>query len=582
MANVLLIAVAGLDWAGFVRRRGSGGLAALEDLRRRGVVGVWPALQSHDDPAAWACLASGQPPEANGLWRTNEAFNGGVRPVTRASWRSPPLWALLSAAGVTTASVAWPGSRPGDAWAGLHLDEDFAVPSGRTGAEWALPPHCAPPDAREDVRDIRVHPTEITAEMLKAFVPGLGAIDQSRDANLPRLALALAEAATVQAGAEWILRQGQAQALFVRQSWLGRVRATFEAAEAPFDGVVEAAWRFADGLVRYLADLAGPDWLVLVASPGWAWRPGLLLAAGPGVSPDPEPQTWDMLDLAPTVLARFGLAAPQFPGRSLDPIAPVPGTRAVPAVIVAPPPPPDAALLEAAVQAGYSPPPPAPDGWHAQGLAELSALILPREPERAGEAALAALRLDPANLLALSIRAAACVQLDEPDPLPELARALNAAAPARGWGALAQGAYHLMRNELGAATPWLTKAEADPEIETRLRIGAAWLAAERPTDAERVFKGVLAQAPENASAEIGLAVAARTRRDFLQAEQWLLRAIRHDPGRAMAHLQLAFIYAATGRPEMAERASASAVRLGVAAEAAALARSGSPASEQSG
>ena len=574
MANLLVIGAAGLDWAGFVRRRGEGGLPALEALRRRGVAGAWPALPAPAEPAAWGCLVTGQPPEAHGLWRSTEAFGGGVRPATRAAWAWPPLWAALTAAGVATASVDWPGSRPGAAWSGVHLDEDFAQPSGRHPAEWALPLRCAPADPREALRDIRVHPTEITGEMLKPFAPALASIDQSRDTGLPRLALAMSRAATVQAGAEWILRRGSAEAVFVRQPWLGQVRGAFEGARAPFDGVVDAAWRFADGLIGYLAALAGPGALVVMASPGWASRPGFLLAAGPGVAADPEPQTWDMLDLAPTLLARFGLVDDRLPGRRIESISPARALRAAPEVSPETATEPDQGLLEAAVAAGYAAPPPASAVWRARGLAELAALILPRAPDRAGAIAAAALEVDPGDVVALSVRAMASTQTDDPEPLPELAAALTAAAPGRGWGALAQGAYHVMRSEVNAAAPWLVRAEADPETETRLRVAAAWLAAQRPADAERVFRAVLEREPENASAEVGLAVTAQAGRDFLAAEQSLLRALRHDPGRVAAHLELARVYAATGRSEMAQRASASALRLGAAAEEVSRARSG--------
>ena len=51
---------------------------------------------------------------------------GGHRPLTLASWRAPPVWATLQAAGVQTASIDWPGARPGTAQAGVHIDPDFA------------------------------------------------------------------------------------------------------------------------------------------------------------------------------------------------------------------------------------------------------------------------------------------------------------------------------------------------------------------------------------------------------------------------------------------------------------------------
>jgi hypothetical protein len=59
-------------------------------------------------------------------------------------------WKRLEAAGISTGSVGWPALRPGADWAGVHLDETFAEPNGKTAADWALPLSCASSDARED------------------------------------------------------------------------------------------------------------------------------------------------------------------------------------------------------------------------------------------------------------------------------------------------------------------------------------------------------------------------------------------------------------------------------------------------
>ena len=312
----------------------------------------------------------------------------------------------------------------------------------------------------------------------------------------------------------------------------------------------------------------------MVVSPGWGAKPGLLLAAGAGVRPDPEFQGADFLDIAPTLLARFGLEDPTLPGRPITALTPAGDRARAPSPDPEPPAPPDRALLQAAADQGYPPPVQAPPAWHAQGLAELGLMVLQRTPATARDAAQAALRLDPDNPLALAVLAVAHVHLEESEPLPALAEALMRTAPDRGWGALAQGAYHVLRGEAGAAAPWLVKAEADTDPESLLNVAALWLAAGRPHDAERVFDAILARDPENVPAGIGLGMTAGARRDFRTAEVALQRVLRQDPARAPAWLQLAQIYARTGRRPEAERAAAAAARLGASADQAAAAREG--------
>ena len=573
MTRLLLICADGADYDGFLRRLAGGGLPNLAGLQRRGAAGPLSG-GSGNMLADLATLATGVQPEAHGVVGAEEAWAGGLRPISRASWRTPPVWARLAAAGVTTGGIAWPAMRPGAAWPGVHLDEDFIEATGETHDDWVLPRRCAPANLREDLRQRRVHPTDITGAMLKPLVPALAELDQSRDAGLPRLAVAMARAASVQAGAVWLLEQIRPQAVFVRQPWLGEVRRDFEKErDGPFGGVIDGAWRFLDGLVGRLADLAGPDAMVLFTSVASRGRPGVLLAAGGNVSVGVALEPANLPDLAPTVLARFGLEDPGL-APTIEALAPVRPRTSAPAAALPAQPEPDVALLQAAAAAGYAPPEPAPASWRARRLADVGLLMLQRSPRGAGEAARGALALDPAHPAALALAAMAHLALEEPDPLPALADALAEVAPARGWSALARGAYHVIRREPALAAPLLRTAEADTNIETRVHVAAMWLAADRPADAERVFRAIIESDADNAPAQIGLAMTASARRDFITAEARLHDALRCDPGRPGIYLQLAHIYARTARPGQAAQAAASARRLGADEALAAAAREG--------
>ena len=577
MTRLLLIGASGLDWRGFDRLGRSGALPNLTGLGRRGAAG-WLRGAPPSRRAAWASLITGCQPEAHGVYREHETWAGGLRPISRASWAAAPVWARLSAADISTGSVAWPSSRPGASWAGWHLDEDFVEATGRRGLDWALPLRCVPDDLRDAIGERRVHPTDITAAMLRPLAPGLADIDQSRDAGLPLLAIAMAQAATIQAAAVWLLSERRPDALFVHQPWLGRVRASFdERSEGPFADTVAGAWRFLDGLVGGLVDLAGPETLVVLASPGWGSTPGVLLAAGAGLPVDAEFQGASLLDLAPTVLGWFGLEDRDLPGRRIAPLdaaardylpAPTPAPGPVSAVEA------DPDLMRIALDAGYPPPRPPTPRWRAQGLAELAFLLLPRTPQSAEEVSQAALSLDPDNVLALRLRAMALVALEEPEPLADIADALDRAAPTRAWGALARGAYHVLRGETSLAAPWLVKAEADTEPEALLNVATVWLAASRPTNAERVFHAILARDPDNVPAQIGLSMTAMARRDFPAAEAALQRARDQDPGRATIYLQLAQLYARTARTVQAGQMADIALRLGAAETLTQAAREG--------
>lgn len=577
MTRLLLIGAPGMDWASFEASTRTGDLPELAALRARGVAGWLAGAPLSEGPAAWASIATGVQPEAHGVWRDREEWSGGVRATSKASWRTAPLWSRLEAAGVSTGGVAWPAAGPGDAWPGVHLDDSFAEASGVTADEWALPLHCAPPDIRESIREHRVHPSNITATMLAPLVPGLSRVDRSRDQILPALVRGMARVATIQSASVWMLAEQSPapDAMFVHQRWLGRVRAGFEARRDPlFAEVVPAAWRFLDSLIGRLTALAGPETLVMVVSPGWRALPGVVLAAGGGIAADAEVWGAGLLDIAPTVLGAFGLEDPGLPGRRVSRIAPAAPLGRAPVLKVDAPARVDRGLVFAMRSHGYRPPPRASRAWRARGLAELSQMMLDRRPAAAGDVAQAALRLNPGNVLALRIRVRAHVALAEAEPLPPLGDLLLQAAPDRGWGALAHGAYHVLRKERALAASWLTRAEADSDVGTLLTVAAVWLSMSRPASAARVFKAVLAIDPSNASAEIGLSMTALARRDFMSAEAGLLRALKTDPGRPAAYLQLAQTYARSGRKAEAGRAAAAALCLGAPPAMVAAAREG--------
>lgn len=578
MTRLLLIAASGIDWAGFDAKTRSGELPALTALRARGAAGWLGGAPITAGPAGWASMATGLPPEVHGVWRNVEAWPGGVRPVGQASWRHPPVWARVEAAGVSTGSVDWRASRPGAAWPGVHVDESYAEPTGPRAADWAMPRRCTPDALRAVLRPRRVHPLDVTAAMLAPLVPDLPRLDQTRDNGLPAIAIAMARAATVQSAAVWMLHEreeGAPDAVFIHHSWLGRTRLGFESrGEGHFENVIPGAWRFLDGLLGRLVGLAGPDALILVISPGWRGAPGVVIAAGAGVTASGEPQGAGLLDIVPTVLARFGLKDDKLPGRPMSalraPLSPRPAPR--PAMAAAEKP--DPLLVYSVRKHGFRPPPRPGRRWKAQGLAELAYLLLDRDPVAARKLADAALKDDTRNVTALRVNARAALALEDTDALPALARALEDAAPQRGWGAVAQGAYHVLRGEIALAAPFLRRAENDPDPTTLLTIAAIWLSASRVASAERVFRTVLERDPRSVTAQIGLAIGAVARRDFMAAEQALRRALALDPGRPTIHLQLAQTYARSGRKAEAAGSAAMAMRLGVPRDLADAAAAG--------
>jgi tetratricopeptide (TPR) repeat protein len=279
------------------------------------------------------------------------------------------------------------------------------------------------------------------------------------------------------------------------------------------------------------------------------------------------------VQMAATALAAFGLEDPALPP-AVEGLVQLGSPKPVREAPVAAPVAPDLELLRQVAAAGYAPPPAASAAWRAQGLADLALMLLARDPQAALATAEAALEADGDLVAALAAKALALVALQRADPLPALADKLTRLAPRRGWGSLAQAAFHALKDEPAEAVPWLMKAEADQDPEAQTRIAAIWFAIGRANEAERVFRDLLARMPNHAAAAVGLGMAAVARRDFRAAEEALQRAIAVDPGRPAAYLQLANVYAHTARRPEAAQAAARALSLGASPEQAEAARAG--------
>jgi tetratricopeptide (TPR) repeat protein len=389
--------------------------------------------------------------------------------------------------------------------------------------------------------------------------------------------MGLAQAATVQMAATWMLEEARPEAVFVHHPWLGQIRhASKTRPGSDFASALPAAWRFLDGLMGRLAAVAGPETLVLMVSPGWRSAPGVVLAVGAGVDPSDDTfQGASLLDIAPTALAHFGLEDVSLRGRRLASVAAV-----EPLKLASAPPPieapakPDPLLAYTLRKQGYRAPPMPGRIWRAEGLAELAFMMLERDPAGAGRVAQAALLQDSANIVALRAKVRAHVVLGEAEPLPVLGDRLLELAPDRGWGPLAHGAHHVLRGEKALASKWLVRAETDPDVSTLLTVAGVWLAASRYDAAGRVFKAILAADASNVTADVGLDITHIRRRNFIDAEFGLLRALKHDPGRPAIYLQLAQVYAHTGRKADADRSLAIAIGMGAAPATAAATRLG--------
>lgn len=540
--KLLLVHLDGIDWASLVARVRAGSLPAIAGLMARGACGRLLSNVPVASPAALATLMTGQPPQAHGIITGWEPWAGGLRPAGRTAWCVDPLWLRLADAGFVTSSIGLPTMRPGAAWPGNHIDDRLALPDGRSWQTWSLPRDVAPPDLREDLRDLRVHPTDITSEMLRPLVPAMSGIDQEQDHRLVDLALALARLTTNDAAAQALLTERPWDAAFVHHDWLSQVGHRFTGASGPYEGVVDAAWTMVDAVMAGLDAICSADTMLMMVSLGRTGNAGTIVARGPSITPRSSLAQMRSMDLAPTVLAWFGLADENLPGKaqlggSALRAAPPPRERMPPA-------PPSAPDIARVTTFGLTPPA-ADTDTAAHTLAARAELLMASDPTEAGRLAEEALAAGPDAILPLGLLAAARVATGQANDLPALADRLAAIIPDHPWEALIRAGYHAIRKEASQAAPYLQRAGQARDCDVRLRAAAGWLMLKRPDEAKRLLEPLHAEQPDRTDILVGLAMAAASRP--LEAERWLRRALILDPINPIARVALNDLLTATGR-----------------------------------
>jgi tetratricopeptide (TPR) repeat protein len=618
--RVLLLGWAGADWRLIQPLLDTGRLPHLDSLIQRGVMGNLFAPAPLTPPILWTDIATGRRADAHGiLGFAKPQQNGvGMAPVDAADVQTPSLWEWVRAAGRHARVVGWPVTHPAvcgeDAAGSVTVVSDaFAEARGDSFDAWPLREGTVSDPALEAVlAELRLHPTEVTAEQLLPFVPRLADIDQETDERLPLLVASLARAASVHGAGTWLAEHREWNLLAIHFELIERLSAAFLRYRAPhmphvserdfqiYQEVVDGAYQFMDLLLgRYLA-LVPPTTRVMIVSdhgfhvnqlrpaplrqgigdpPARGYRElGIVVCAGSGIKQDELVFGATLLDVAPTVLHLLGLPIP----RELE-------GQALTRMLLEPMAPASSDMLQTA----HQPLPAVPDSdWAAGRLRELMTLgylaPIPADPEEAAEQIQIA-RLDHLAQVHLSRRRwhdALAVLEELLDLAPErmgthlaIARCHYALGDLSACRAVVNdlvasglhgpsldyllGQLCLKEGDPAAARTHLERAEAAGVGGWHLleRIGRTHLEAGDPEAAERAFRGTLDIDPEHALALGGLGVSLAKQGRHSEAVECLMRSLgvlQHQPD---VHFNLGLSLAALGNPAAALQALGNALAI---------------------
>src|SRR5262249_29266075 len=183
------------DWKISDRVRNDGESANVARYSSEGVRGNHATLYPALSPMLWTSIATGKRPGKHGIHGFSEVAEDGlsVRPVSNLGRKTKAFWNILNQHGKRSIVVGWWPSHPAEPIRGAMVSNHFPPQPGdrpdaplRPGAVW-------PPEEAEALADLRVHPTEISSDILRLFAPEWARVDQRKDRIVHDLATIIAE-----------------------------------------------------------------------------------------------------------------------------------------------------------------------------------------------------------------------------------------------------------------------------------------------------------------------------------------------------------------------------------------------------
>lgn len=314
-----------VGWDGVDSRRlqtllAAGRLPYLNSLVESGAILKLAIPRPAFPAAAWTSLATGKRPHEHGVLHEACRVGGSpaLLPISRHEWKCLPLWNVLSRQGLVSHVVGWPVTHPADSHLGICVSDQFAcIHTGDSYAAGAVK-SVAPPEAAHGFYERRMTPQQVEdvtlAQLLPEYERGAQAYSQVETACRELLA----KTATLFRSIRWCLdtpRWNFAACVFpgIRcahgiVSRLGyQTSPTAELCETILTGCYEHHDLL---LGQLLSQLEVGTHVAVVCPAPIASAPGnegLAVVSGPGVSRQAGAIAHSLLDVAPTILAMFGV-----------------------------------------------------------------------------------------------------------------------------------------------------------------------------------------------------------------------------------------------------------------------------------
>jgi tetratricopeptide (TPR) repeat protein len=189
--KVLLIGWDAADWDIIWPLIAQGKMPALKSLIERGVYGNMSTMNPPYSPMLWTSVATGKTPDKHGVLGFIEVTPDAksVRPVTTTSRKTRALWNIFHNKGLQSNLVGWWPSFPVEPINGTVISDRFQKTSRNPKKQTPMSEFVIHPwEKKDEFKDLRMFPFEITQAHLYPFVPRAHDVDQDLHRGLAAIA----------------------------------------------------------------------------------------------------------------------------------------------------------------------------------------------------------------------------------------------------------------------------------------------------------------------------------------------------------------------------------------------------------
>ncbi len=341
--KVLVIGWDAAEWKVINPLIAQGKMPTLAKFISEGACGTIKTLDPPLSPMLWTSMATGYRADKHGITGFVEplADNSGMRPVTSTSRKTRAIWNILHNEGLKSNVVAWWPSNPAEPINGVMVSNHYQVANKPLSEEWEMPDGTIYPESMiDELKDLRVHPGELTDAHIAPFIPNFKDIDLEEDKKPIQVGKIIANAASVHAASTYLQRETEWDFMAVYHDAIDHFCHLTMKFHPPlrqgipeklydnYKNVVEAGYIFHDMMLERTLSMVDDDTIVMIvsdhgfhpdhlrpkffvkepAAPAQEHSPfGIVCMRGPGIKKGARIHGASILDVTPTLLAMYGL-----------------------------------------------------------------------------------------------------------------------------------------------------------------------------------------------------------------------------------------------------------------------------------